>query len=69
MNAKEERDLAAKERDSIDAAILRGYLGHADAALAEIEDLIGQQEWPEDHPSRAGDSEAGSSLGGPDPLG
>lgn len=38
--------LTAKERREIDSAIERGYGGEADALLAEIEDLIGDQAWP-----------------------
>jgi metal-responsive CopG/Arc/MetJ family transcriptional regulator len=39
--------LKAKERHDIDQAIRRAYSGRADALLAEIEDLIKVQEWPE----------------------
>lgn len=40
--------LTAKERKEIDAQIERGYAGQAEAVLAEIEDLIGAQAWPDD---------------------
>jgi metal-responsive CopG/Arc/MetJ family transcriptional regulator len=39
--------LRAKERREIDHAIRRAYLGKRDELLAEIEDLIEVQEWPE----------------------
>jgi metal-responsive CopG/Arc/MetJ family transcriptional regulator len=40
--------LTAKERKEIDAQIERGYAGQADVLLAESEDLIGAQAWPDD---------------------
>jgi metal-responsive CopG/Arc/MetJ family transcriptional regulator len=40
--------LTAKERKEIDDRIERGYAGQADALLAEAEDLIGAQAWPDD---------------------
>jgi metal-responsive CopG/Arc/MetJ family transcriptional regulator len=39
--------LRAKERHDIDDAIRRAYAGKGDELLAEIEDLIRVQEWPE----------------------
>ena len=39
--------LKAKERRDIDHAIGRAYSGKGDELLAEIEDLIEVQEWPE----------------------
>lgn len=39
--------LKAKERHAIDHAIRRAYAGNADELVAEIEDLIEVQEWPE----------------------
>jgi metal-responsive CopG/Arc/MetJ family transcriptional regulator len=40
--------LAARERSEIDAGLVRAYEGQADAMLAEIEDLLGEQAWPSD---------------------
>lgn len=40
--------LAAKRRRAIDAQLINGYKGEADAALAEISDLIEAQAWPDD---------------------
>lgn len=39
--------LRAKERRGIDDAIRRAYSGKQDELLAEIDDLIEVQEWPE----------------------
>ena len=39
--------LKAKERRDIDHAIWRAYSGQSDELLAEIEDLIEVQQWPE----------------------
>lgn len=39
--------LRAKERREVDHAIRRAYSGKGDELLAEIEDLIEVQEWPE----------------------
>ncbi len=39
--------LRAKERREVDRAIRRAYSGKGDELLAEIEDLIEVQEWPE----------------------
>lgn len=38
--------LAAKERQEIESRLQRAYAGEADALLAEIEDLMGDQAWP-----------------------
>lgn len=38
--------LAAKERQEIESSLQRAYAGEADALLAEIEDLMGDQAWP-----------------------
>ena len=40
--------LTARERRDIDAGLTRAYRGQADALLAEIEDLLGEQSWPSD---------------------
>lgn len=39
--------LEAKRRRSVDEAILRAYDGKDDVLLAEIEEMIGAQSWPE----------------------
>ena len=39
--------LRAKERREVDQAIRRAYSGKRDELLAEIEDLIEVQRWPE----------------------
>jgi metal-responsive CopG/Arc/MetJ family transcriptional regulator len=39
--------LRAKERREVDQAIRRAYSGKSDELLAEIEDLIAVQQWPE----------------------
>jgi metal-responsive CopG/Arc/MetJ family transcriptional regulator len=38
--------LKARERREVDAAIAKGYAGHADEMLAEVESLLGAQRWP-----------------------
>jgi metal-responsive CopG/Arc/MetJ family transcriptional regulator len=43
-----EQYLKAKERRRIDARIVAAYQGQADAAMAEIADLMDVQTWPED---------------------
>jgi metal-responsive CopG/Arc/MetJ family transcriptional regulator len=40
--------LTAKERKDLEAQIHQAYSGEADALLHEIEDLIGDQAWPND---------------------
>ena len=40
--------LAARERREIDSRLTHAYHGQADAMLAEIEDLLGEQSWPSD---------------------
>lgn len=40
--------ITAKERREIEARLEEAYSGEADALLAEIEDLIGDQAWPSD---------------------
>lgn len=40
--------LTAKERKDLEARIHQAYSGEADALLHEIEDLIGDQAWPND---------------------
>lgn len=40
--------LTARERKDLEARIEQAYSGEADAMLAEIEDLIGDQAWPSD---------------------
>jgi metal-responsive CopG/Arc/MetJ family transcriptional regulator len=40
--------LIARERREVDSRLARAYQGQADALLAEIEDLLGEQSWPSD---------------------
>lgn len=40
--------LTAKERREIEVGLRRAYAGQADALLEEIEDLVGDQTWPDD---------------------
>lgn len=40
--------LQAKERQEVDRQIRAAYEGESDAMLAEIEDLMAPQAWPED---------------------
>lgn len=40
--------LTAKERRDIEARLHRAYAGEANALLAEIEDLMRDQAWPDD---------------------
>lgn len=40
--------LSAKEQRRIDSQIEKAYRGEADAMLAEVEDLIDAQVWPND---------------------
>lgn len=40
--------LTAKERRDVEASLHQAYAGKADALLAEIEDLMGDQAWPND---------------------
>jgi metal-responsive CopG/Arc/MetJ family transcriptional regulator len=48
VRAAIERYLAAKRRREIDAQLIKGYKGRADAALAEVADFIEAQAWPDD---------------------
>lgn len=43
-----EHYLAAKKRRQIDARIVAAYRGKADAAFAEISDLLEAQAWPDE---------------------
>ncbi|MEX2662054.1 MAG: ribbon-helix-helix protein, CopG family [Vicinamibacterales bacterium] len=43
-----ENYLAAKTRRQIDARIVAAYRGKADAAVAEISDLLDAQAWPDE---------------------
>jgi metal-responsive CopG/Arc/MetJ family transcriptional regulator len=43
-----ERYLAAKERRQIETQIATAYRDAADAAFAEVADLVDAQEWPTD---------------------
>ena len=42
-----ERYLRARKRQQLDAQIAAAYQGRADVLLAEIEDLLEAQAWPE----------------------
>ena len=48
VRAAVESYLRAKERRRIDEAIGAAYGGDADAMLAEVEDLMDAQAWPEE---------------------
>lgn len=47
--------LAARERQEIESRLERAYAGEADALLAEIEELMGDQAWHRHDRSGAGD--------------
>jgi metal-responsive CopG/Arc/MetJ family transcriptional regulator len=47
IRAAVELYLRARRRRDIDTRIHEAYGGEADAMLAEIEDLMGEQAWPE----------------------
>ena len=48
IRAATELYLRAKERRSVDDAIRSAYRGKADEILAEVEDLLGAQSWPDE---------------------
>jgi metal-responsive CopG/Arc/MetJ family transcriptional regulator len=48
MRKAAERYLAAKRRRDIDARIVTGYRGDADAALSDVAGLIDAQSWPDE---------------------
>ena len=48
IRAAVERYLASKARRQVDARITAAYAGKAKASLADIDDLVEGQSWPED---------------------